>query len=902
MKIEMAPWAKAYTVDMKDMYTELTLGEIKNKPTGPINSKISNYKDLLRENPDPGKHQKDNNRKESKIPTIKKDNYKAPIAINKIKTEIKEKRERNRMLLKQSRIPIPSKTVSKTSLGTKAESVTNKKVKSEIRKKREGDRILLKAEQGFGKTTLSRKITWDWAMRIFTTFSIVFFVSLKLVRPGDAIENIIIQQTPPLEGINVTPNKLKKILGTFGHRCLIILDGLDELPSKSKPEIVQIIKGQKLFHCNIFLTSRPHTVAEFENYFLRVARLQGFTREHTDELISKFFTDTKQRSEVQKFTIKHDSFHTCPILLVFICILSQNGHLDTTASSVTTGDIYLKLVRFLYRKYCARKSLSFEEQDFLEVLHRVGNLARQCLQSGIYFFKRDEVLRTIGENAFEYGFFSGHEDFRLLGDVEADVFITFPHGTIEEFFGAFSFVLSILDGVNADSITQPNSSIPIFMTNAYFLEFCLFAISHICKKTTSVKEAMAQYALGMINLPQLDMSCIRFIFPTLCWYAAVATGLKLFVKFLKDLFSKCNRVKVLLMNSEEFSFGIIDAINCLFPNLHCLYLNERNVRSDCIHLAFPPKLYPGYLNIIIYHQDDHIFVKVKSFLSELQRKNCLFVLVFRLDYEVDLSRFLCPEVSQIYLICCGNQICKVSFGCTQQRCDKLTHISIKGLHVTRNCLSALSNANKAGYFPILSHVQFPECHFVDDNNIKSLFQSTWPNLSGLNINTCFLSKVDVDALSKHESLLPSLNSLSMYLGANYKLIQETNVPILARYRKVGWNNEFKLNTILSKSLTQVYLHDIDTNSYSDVPTSVNNHALPKLNNLGMPLVNSDKMHWMGKLLMHWVGKLLMHRVGKLDIPALQSLTMHRLYSFSGDALHVHPDSSVDTITQAGHQP
>ena len=390
-----------------------------------------------------------------------------------------------------------------------------------------------------------------------------------------------------------------------------------------------------------------------------------------------------------------------------------------------------------------------------------------------------------------------------------------------------------------------------------------------------MKEAMAQYALGMIDLPHLDMSCIRFIFPALSWSAAVATEQKLVVKFLKDLLSKCDRVKVLLMNSEEFSFGIIDGINCLFPNLHCIYLNECNVRSDGILLAFPPKLYPDYLNIIIYHQDDHIFVKVKSFLSELQRKICLFVLVLRLDYEVDLSRFLCPEVSQIHLICCGNQICKVSFGCTQQRCDKLTHISIKGLHITKSCLLALSNANKAGYFPILSHMEFPDCHFVDDNNIKALFQSTWPNLSELNINTCFLSKVDVETLSKHESLLPSLKSLSLYLGANYKLIQERNVPILARYRKVGWNNEFKLNTLLSKSLTQVYLHDIDTNSCIDVTKSLNNHAVLNLNGLCMSLANSDKMHWLEKMLMHWVRKMLMHWVGKLDIPALQSLTMHR---------------------------
>ena len=490
MKIEMAPWAKVYTVDMKDMYTELTLEKIKNMPNAPIHSVMSNYKGLFRHNQDHGKHQDDRGRKESKIPTVKKDNNKATIEIKKPKSESKDKLKGSRMLSKQSKIPTPSKMVRKAtrraSVVTKSESVMSNKVNREKREKREGDRVLLKAEQGFGKTTLSRKISWDWAMRIFTTFSIVFFVSLKLVRPGDTIENIIIQQTPSLEGINITPNKLKKILETFGHRCLIIFDGLDELPTESKEQIVKIIKGQKLFYCNILLTSRPHTVAEFENYFQRVARLQGFTREHTDELISKFFTDKKQRSEVQKFTTKHgllrDSLHTCPILLVFICILSQNDHLDTTASSVTTGDIYLKLVRSLYRKYCVRKSLPFEEQYFLEVLHRVGTLALQCLKSGIYSFKRDEVLRVIGEDAFEYGFLSGNEDSRLLDDAEADVFITFPHRTIEEFFGAFSFVFSILDGVNVDSITEPNSSIPIFMINVYFLEFCLFAISHICKK------------------------------------------------------------------------------------------------------------------------------------------------------------------------------------------------------------------------------------------------------------------------------------------------------------------------------------------------------------------------------------------------------------------------------------
>ena len=891
----MAPWAKAHTVDMKDTYTELTLEKINNKLSGPIHSKNSNYKDLFRENQDCGKRQDDRGRKKSKIPIIKKENHNTPT---------KEKFVDYRTCLKQSKIPIPSKTVKKVtrgpSVGTKSESVMGENVKTEVKEKREGDRVLLKAEQGFGKTTLSRKISWDWAMCIFTTFSIVFFVSLKLVRPGDAIENIIIQQTPPLQGMSVTPNKLKNILDTFGHRCLIILDGLDELPAKSKPEIEQIIKGQKLFYCNIFLTSRPHTVAEFENDFQRVARLQGFTREHTDELISKFFTDEKQRSEVQKFTTKHgllhDSLHTCPILLVFICILSKNGHLDTTASCITTGDIYLKLVRSLYGKYCVRKSLPFKEQHFLEVLHRVGNLAFQCLQSSNYLLKRDEVLRTIGDDAFEYGFFSGHEDFRLSGDAAADVFITFPHRTIQEFFGAFSFVLSILDGVNIDRIIEPNSFIPIFMTNIYFLEFSLFAISYIdkvCKKTTNVKDAMIHYALGRINLRQLDMPCMRFLFPALLWSTAVATEQKLVVTFLKDLLSKCDRVKFVLMNLEEFSFGIFDAIKCLIPNLHCIYLNKHSVRSDGLYLAFPPELYPGYLNLIIYYQHADILFKVKSFLTGLQRKICLFVLVLRLEHEVDFSVFMCPEISKIHLICFGNQICRVFFGFSQQRCDQLTDISIKGLHVTKSCLVALSNANKAGSFPVLSHVEFPDCHFVDDNNIKSLFQSIWQNLSALNVNTCFLSKVDVDVLSNHDSLLPSLNSLSLYLGANFKLIHDINVPVVARYRNVGWNNEFTLTALLSKSLTHLQLRDIDTNNYIEVTKSVNRRALPNLTDLCMSLAISDKKHLMEKMSMHLVGKMLTFWMRKLDMPALRSLTIQK-FVYSMETLYVFTQTPVLT--------
>ena len=51
------------------------------------------------------------------------------------------------------------------------------------------------------------------------------------------MENTIIEQTPVLEGLGITTKKMKGILETFGPKCLIILDGLDEIDIKYNEEI-----------------------------------------------------------------------------------------------------------------------------------------------------------------------------------------------------------------------------------------------------------------------------------------------------------------------------------------------------------------------------------------------------------------------------------------------------------------------------------------------------------------------------------------------------------------------------------------------------------------------------------------------------------------------------------------
>ena len=52
-------------------------------------------------------------------------------------------------------------------------------------------KILAKGDPGMGKTSLSKKIAFDWATGLFDKVSIVFFIFLKLVKPSDLIEDVI---------------------------------------------------------------------------------------------------------------------------------------------------------------------------------------------------------------------------------------------------------------------------------------------------------------------------------------------------------------------------------------------------------------------------------------------------------------------------------------------------------------------------------------------------------------------------------------------------------------------------------------------------------------------------------------------------------------------------------------
>ena len=147
---------------------------------------------------------------------------------------------------------------------------------------------------------------------------------------------------------------------------------------------------------------------------------------------------------IRNFTSKV-SAQLSPMLLLFLSILVNKEELDLTRQFIPLGEIYFRLVRCIYRKYCERKRILFRESKFVDVLKRVGKVSWEMFKSGRSWAQRSDVIEEVGEDAFEIGLLIGHKDFRLSGVETADILITCPHLTIQEFLGSFGFLQMLND-------------------------------------------------------------------------------------------------------------------------------------------------------------------------------------------------------------------------------------------------------------------------------------------------------------------------------------------------------------------------------------------------------------------------------------------------------------------------
>ena len=393
-----------------------------------------------------------------------------------------------------------------------------------------------------------KKIAWDWSRRLFVKVSIVFFVFLKLVKPGDFIEDAIIQQNHVLQGKHVTKRKLTDIFQRFGHECLLILDGLDECALGQNSEVLKIVTGSKFSNCTVLLTSRPHSTKDVERYFDVIISVEGFTRSEAEKFASRIVPNPWRVQNVLDFNPAGERsdrpVHNVPILLSFLCLLVREENIDLSEARLSVGDIYFRMVRCLYKKFTIRKGIVFETSSFLSSLKSLGKLAFETLLSGNPLLQRSQIMAELGPDAFDFGLLIGHEDaHRLIRDETADIFVTFPHRSILEFLGAFYFVLNVGKKQN---VNFKNKAFCEYLKNPLFSEFCLWFVDESngffsFPERSVAYEMFSSYAAEQIDDMEVNLRELVKKFPALG--LALKDKNEMAAKMLEKVFAKCTRMK-----------------------------------------------------------------------------------------------------------------------------------------------------------------------------------------------------------------------------------------------------------------------------------------------------------------------------------------------------------------------
>ena len=185
----------------------------------------------------------------------------------------------------------------------------------------------------------------------------------------------------------------------------------------------------------------------------------------------------------------------------------------------------------------------------------IGKLALETLVSGNLLMQRSRVIKEIGEDAFNYGLLIGHEDFRLIRDETADIFITFSHRSIQEFLGALFFIFSLSDGKTVPNLLGSNQK-SIFFTNPLFLHFCLWFLYSDQEyfpltKKFQVRETLRTYVLKIFRNNEFITSDIAAFYPTMNVREAFERKDILLLSFLEDVLSHYNKVKILVLETTD---------------------------------------------------------------------------------------------------------------------------------------------------------------------------------------------------------------------------------------------------------------------------------------------------------------------------------------------------------------
>ena len=415
--------------------------------------------------------------------------------------------------------------------------------------------ILIEGSPGTGKTTLSLKLAYDWAMGQmpdkFPEVELVLLINCWNMK--DSIQESAKTQLLPLHN-----DELRNVLDSFlpSGKIMLIVDGVDEISKSAEIHVVNLLNRKCLRNCYVVVTSRQEKGMEVRKYCDKLLEIKGYSYNSMMSYINKYFGSNidlakKLRKKVRPKTANLRTLATNPLNTLLLCVVFEDngGNLPTKVT-----ELYQNIVEWIWKRYCKKKRPEEKDISFEIAMQTLGRLAYKSLIEHDTLYFRESMLREDEIHCTNIGFLYKDDISTKLS--KSDNTYWFLDKLFQEYFAAYHCVSTETE-IDMSKLSHYTTE-----GGAKFIQVLKFMSSMLQKNNAEDhKKFIKQLELWVA--PQSDGNKDQTVLSILCTVLSEND-------LDKDI---AGTVKMFIPKNLEFDVGISDPYNIYFLKIMPRILN-----------------------------------------------------------------------------------------------------------------------------------------------------------------------------------------------------------------------------------------------------------------------------------------------------------------------------------------
>ncbi|XP_068732974.1 NLR family CARD domain-containing protein 3-like [Montipora capricornis] len=311
-------------------------------------------------------------------------------------------------------------------------------------------KVLIEGQPGIGKTTYCNKVAYDWAKNCKAEDSFPDVQVLLLLRCREInsyLWDAIDDQLLPKDLKKEEGEKFFTFIQDNQSKVLLVLDGLDELPSHYLPVYKEIIQGRILSKCYLVVTARHESGIKVRKCCDTLLEVEGFSENNAADFIQRYFKTEEHLAK--KLMDKLDTDATLsgltanPLNTALLCLLCEDFQGDLPKGRTL---LYHEIVQCVLRRYRRKKEFPETDEDLTQLYHEelknLGCIALNGFLNDDMYFDDSAFRNGTGNLIPELGFLSAQPG---RSKRRPSWCYGFLHKSFQEFFAAFYLSCQLVD-------------------------------------------------------------------------------------------------------------------------------------------------------------------------------------------------------------------------------------------------------------------------------------------------------------------------------------------------------------------------------------------------------------------------------------------------------------------------